>query len=391
MSAILPGGAPYENSSSESEDEGYATADGGDNDGGIDSAPSVVEVPDPNRVDPTLADLERELRRVRSENRNLIAQNQANRASAASQSESSGGGERKRSDGDDEEQKPGVTANTGARVKTDPDAAPPTKLGRWAKRVRTEVLYAGEQDVIAWDAFNPMRDAQPPVASSYALEMDWATPLSYWFVSRVLRTSRIGKLFIMPPDWKDYEDDGVREDRVRVVMRLATAPHFQEGLRVAAREALPQHIDIGHITAPTRVSATYGNNIVNGAEDLNNDHLAATDIFLQAVRAGMDLTSYDAGIQQYTTSAAAREQFALLQVRKRNYLATAKQKLSQYAYDPRTKQLVSKSKSTPSYHRSAMGLMSWPQYKRFRESPSLQQGLLAENINNAERLVTRVG
>ena len=86
-----------------------------------------------------------------------------------------------------------------------------------------------------------------------------------------------------------------------------------------------------------------------------------------------------------TTSAAAREQFALLQVRKRNELADAKRRLSQYAYDPRTKQLVSKTKSTPTYYRSAIGLMSWPQYKRFRENPSLQQGFRAENLNNSAR------
>ena len=371
MAAILAGPPPNINDGSEEEsgsEDGYETADDNSVDNALLPAMSVQEVPNPNK-DPTLEDLERLLRESQSANRSLQAR--LVRADA---------GEKNQRDGDrDDEQKPGVTASTGVRVKSENNRVPATKFARWVKRVKTEILYAGEQDVLAWDAFDPRTATAPPPVSSYTLDMDWATPLSYWFVSRVLRTSRVTKLFIMPPDWEDYED------RVRVVFRLAAAPHFQEGLRVAARDALPKDIELQHITAPTQVNAAFADKIVRGAEDLNNDHLAATDIFLRAVRAGMDLCAYEAGMQQYTTSAAAREQFALLQVRKRNELADAKRRLSQYAYDPRTKQLVSKTKSTPTYYRSAIGLMSWPQYKRFRENPTLQQGFRAENLNNNAR------
>lgn len=377
MAAILKNALLNANESEEgsgSDEEYSAASEDESNDSALAPAMSVEIVPNPNE-NVTLAELQDMLQASQSANQSLRAQLDAAQVIQAV------GAEKKQDGGDneDEEQKPGVTANTGAQVKPDPDTPPRTKYDRWVKRVKTEILYAGEQDVLAWDSFDPRTaNALPPVAT-YALAMDWTTPLSYWFVSRVLRTSRIKKLFIMPPDWKDYED------RVRVVMRLATAPHFQEGLRVAARNALPNGMKIEYITAPTRVSATFGNNIVNGAEDLNNDHLAATEIFLRAVRAGMDVCAYDAGMQQYTTSAAAREQFALLQVRKRNELASAKRQLSQYAYDPRTKQLVSKTKSAPAYYRSAAGLMSWPQYKRFRDSPSLQKAFLPDNRNNSAR------
>ena len=287
-------------------------------------------------------------------------------------------GAKKQSDSDDE-QKPNVASSTGVRVKQEGGGQPDTKFNRWLNRVKTEIVYAGEQDVIAWDGFDPRRTSAPQPMMSYAFDIDWSTPLSFWFVSRVMRTSRVGKLFFMPTDWQD------NEQKVRAVFRLASVPHFQEGLRTAAREALPEGIELAYISAPTQINATHAHLIVNGAEQLNDDHLAATDIFVRAVRAGMDLCSYEASIRQYTTSAAAREQFALLQVRKKNELASAKQKLSLYAYDARTKQLVSKTKTTPSYLRSATGLMSWPQYKRLRQNPTIQQGLRAQNINNRSR------
>lgn len=274
-----------------------------------------------------------------------------------------------------------LSAATGGEAKT--DDGPDTKVrvkedlllkAEWSKRVRTEVLYPGEHNVLV---LNPNGGQQfGGVYDAYDFDVEWTLPLSYFFMSKVLKTKRIGRMFFMPGDWQQNDKE------MRVGMNTYRHPNVLEGLKLAARRCIPSHLKLKHFTAPTRNYSATGHLIVESADHLNDDYIAAIDVFADAVRSAMNKINYESNMTMYNTSAEARQQFALLELREKRRMASAREGLSMYSYDENRKQLFRPQKQTPGYVKSAVGLMNWPQYSRLRQSSSLQQGLKAANFRN---------
>lgn len=275
----------------------------------------------------------------------------------------------------------GLPAATGGEAKT--NDGPDTKVrvkqdlllkAEWAKRVRTEVLYPGEHNVLV---LNPNGGQQfGGVYDAYDFDVEWTLPLSYFFMSKVLKTKRIGSMFFMPVNWQESEKE------MRVGINTYRHPNVLEGLKLAARKCIPSHLELKHFTTPTQNYSATAHLIVESAEHLNDDYIAAIDVFADAVRSAMNKINYESNMTIYNTSAEARQQFALLEVREKRRMASAREALSMYSYDENRKQLFRPQKQTPAYVRSAVGLMNWPQYSRLRHSSSLQQGLKAANFKN---------
>lgn len=245
----------------------------------------------------------------------------------------------------------------------------------WAKRVRTEVLYPGEHNILV---YNPNGSQQNRgVYDAYDFDVEWTLPLSYLFVSKVLKTKRLSHMFFMPGNWQESDQ------KMRVVINTYRHPQFVEGLKLAARKCIPLHLKLVHFTAPTQNYSATSHLVVQSAEHLNDDYIVAIDVFATAVRSAINKLNYESNMTMYNTSAEARQQFALLQVREKRRMASAREALSMYSYDENRKQLFKPQKQTPTYVRSAVGLMNWPQYSRLRQSPSLQQGLKAANFRNS--------
>ena len=252
----------------------------------------------------------------------------------------------------------------------------------WKQRVLTEVFYpAVVGEVISYEWRN--NAMHTPTASE---QVDYKTPLSHWFVSKALKTSRIAILYTKPAGWLDTQP------RCVVYMNVLRRPYFLEGLTSAAELVLLANgLTLKNFTAP--VQRGDNRKIVAGSPgepmdtNFGDAHLEAVKIFISAVEARRETIKMEHYINNPGTSAEAREQFVMLQVRQTRVVALAKAKLSEFRYSTSLRQLYRpKDVRAPRRGGAAIGMLGLSSWSDLLDMQRDKAGMRANQTRNPRRL-----
>lgn len=219
----------------------------------------------------------------------------------------------------------------------------------WRARAYFDVLYPLEEDVVAQTG-----DDDRGVVGYQVFDTtpDRQLPLSWWFVRRLVRARTIDAVFAKPYAWTP--DD--RRRGTPVVVRADAYPYLLEALRKTAR-FLPAHLRLDYFTAPRSVDDPEK---LTDTAMLSDDHQRAVGVFVEAVRAGMQVLQYDDGIADPGSSAPRVAQFALVRAKQLRLAQRACAQLVQWRFNARFKQLSSLHQAPPAHRRAAVGLATFP-------------------------------
>lgn len=227
------------------------------------------------------------------------------------------------------------------------------RQGAWRARAYFDVLYPVEEDVIAQTG----NDTQEVVGyQTLSTAPDYRLPLTWWFARKLTRARSLDALFSRPYAWTPERRRGRTSPGTPVVVRVDLYPYMLEALRKSAT-LLPAHLRLEYFTAPRSVDNP--EHIVDTAL-LSDDHLQAVNLFVEAVRAVMQVLQFTDTIADPTTAATARSQFALTRVHQANLARRACTKLARWKFLPTFNQLSSVDRKSQPHVRAAVGLTALP-------------------------------
>lgn len=216
----------------------------------------------------------------------------------------------------------------------------------WLRRVCTEVVYpcTADENVaeISVDRLLQQEGGKKGTANFMATDVfavpavrDYAIPMSFWFLSRVCRSTQLGDVVFMPTDWS-------RDERhARAVVRLGVLPNLIEAvqrLQTLLRSSCP-HLRLEYFTAPTRVLSVALDESQRlrspreCSQFLGPEYTAGVEVFERALDTMLEWLDLDARMKSKGVSGKRCDQLALLRDSTRRRLLQGMRQLFAYRYD----------------------------------------------------------